>query len=562
MNDNEMNRYATTDFQKRADATRHDFINIASGFSALLLSGFGVVHIILSSYTVGLLEFLFASLFLLNIIYLKESKNTLLSSELFLSIVAMVSLIIFANGGYKGTGHIWVILFPFIALYLQGEKRGLLWVLSHFTTLLILTYFIYDGILHPGYSYALAQQSILAYFGAVILAYMNEKLKRISYEHTLNAHSEITSVLDNMQDTFYRTDTSYRFIAVTPSIYALLGYHNYELIDHSLIDLLTNEDERDYFTTMLEKNSGHIKNLEIKISHKNGENIWILVNAHRYYDLANRFAGIEGTFKDITEQKHYQVELIKQTELQEQRISEGIKQLRQKDALMLQQAKMAQMGEMISMIAHQWRQPLATIGAISQNLKLSTMLGEPIGTAVLNEKLTSINSHVNMLSETIDDFRNFFRPDKERNDVVLDEVIRKAIDVLESSITTNAVDITLNLNLTTPIQSFQNELLQVLINLISNAVDAFDKKQLDKHITIESVNIDNAFVITVSDNAGGIKEDVIDKIFDPYFSTKEIKNGTGLGLYMSKTIIEEHCQGSLSAKNSDVGAVFTLTLWA
>ncbi len=555
-----MNRYTTTNFQKRANATRHDFIIIASGLSTLLLLSFGILHMQSAAYMVGTLELFFASLFIINSVYLKKSKNILLAGEFFLSIMAVISLIIFANGGYKGTGHIWVILFPLVALYLQGEKRGLLWVFSHLSTLLILTYFIYDGLLKPGYSFTLAQQSIFAYIGVVLLSYMNEKLKRISYEHTLNSHSDITSVLDNMQDTFYRTDTSYQFIAVTPSIYALLGYHNYELIDHSLINLLTNEDERDYFTAMLDKNSGHIKNLEIKISHKNGDNIWILVNAHRYYDLANRFAGIEGTFKDITEQKHYQVELIKQTELQEQRISEGIKQLRQKDALMLQQAKMAQMGEMISMIAHQWRQPLATIGAITQNLKLSTMLGEPISHDLLNQKLSSINSHVNMLSETIDDFRNFFRPDKERNSVILDDVIHKAIDVLESSITTHAVELTLDLNLKTPIKSFQNELLQVLINLIANAVDAFEESQTKKYITIDSFEVKESFTITISDNAGGIKEDVIDKIFEPYFSTKEIKNGTGLGLYMSKIIIEEHCQGSLSAKNSDVGAVFILSL--
>ncbi len=555
-----MNRYATTDFQKRANATRHDFITIASGLSTLLLLSFGILHIQNAAYIIGMLELFFASLFIINIVYLKKSKNIPLAGELFLSIMAVISLIIFANGGYKGTGHIWIILFPLVALYLQGEKRGLLWIFSHLLTLLILTYFIYDDLLKPGYSFTLAQQSIFAYIGAVVLSYMNEKLKRISYEHTLNSHSDITSVLDNMQDTFYRTDTSYHFIAVTPSIYALLGYHNYELIEHSLIDLLTNEDERDYFTAMLDKNSGHIKNLEIKISQKNGDNIWILVNAHRYYDLANRFAGIEGTFKDITEQKHYQVELIKQTELQEQRISDGIKQLRQKDALMLQQAKMAQMGEMISMIAHQWRQPLATIGAITQNLKLSTMLGEPISHDLLNQKLSSINSHVNMLSETIDDFRNFFRPDKERNNVILDDVVLKAIDVLESSITTHAVKLTLDLNLKTPIKSFQNELLQVLINLIANAIDAFDEPQTNKHITIGSFEAKDSFTITVSDDAGGIKEDVIDKIFEPYFSTKEIKNGTGLGLYMSKIIIEEHCQGSLTAKNSDIGAIFTLSL--
>ena len=286
----------------------------------------------------------------------------------------------------------------------------------------------------------------------------------------------------------------------------------------------------------------------------------ILVNAHRYYDLSNEEAGIEGTFKDITEQKHYQVELIKLNELQEERISDGIQELRKKDELMLQQAKMAQMGEMISMIAHQWRQPLSTISAIAQNLRISTMLQEPISNDLLNEKLLSINSHITMLSETIDDFRNFFRPDKEKNSVILDDLIHKALDVLESSLSKHTIELTLNLTIQKPIVSFQNELLQVLINLIANAIDAFTKNQSFKHITITSSMSDKIATITVSDNAGGIQEENIDTIFEPYFSTKETKNGTGLGLYMSKLIIEEHCQGNLSAKNSEDGAVFTLTL--
>ena len=180
----------------------------------------------------------------------------------------------FADGGYDHTGHIWVALFPLIAFYLQGGYRGLLWVLSHFITLLLLSYFIYIETLQAGYSYATLQQSTIAYIAVVVLAYLNERLKDINYQHTLNSHNEITSVLDNMQDTFYRTDTTYHFNAITPSIYALLGYHNYELTEHSLIDLLTSEDEREYFKAMLEKNAGHIKNLELKVSHKNGNDIW------------------------------------------------------------------------------------------------------------------------------------------------------------------------------------------------------------------------------------------------------------------------------------------------
>ncbi|MEA2111613.1 MAG: ATP-binding protein [Campylobacterota bacterium] len=555
-----MNRYATTDLTKRTQATKYNFIVYSSLLASVLMSLFGVYHLVQNTYFISFVE-LFSIFFLLaNLLYLKQSKNISLSGEFFLGITSISSLIIFTNGGHDNTGYIWVILFPLVAFYLQGKHHGLLWILSHFLTLIVLCYFIDSKVLQTDYTYALMQQTAFAYIVIVILAYLNEKLKDINYQYALNSHNEITSVLDNMQDTFYRTDATYYINAITPSVHALLGYHSYELTGHSLINLLTIKDEREYFNAILDKNSGHIKNLELQVTHKNGSSIWILVNAHRYYSSSNEEVGIEGTLKDISEQKHYQVELIKLNELQEERINNGVKQLRKKDELMLQQAKMAQMGEMISMIAHQWRQPLATISAITQNLSISAMLKEPISNDLLNEKLSSVNSHVTMLSETIDDFRNFFRPDKEKNSVKLNNLIHKALDVLESSLNKHPIELTLDLNLAQPVMSFQNELLQVLINLIGNAIDAFDDKQVSKQIIIRSFLREETATITVSDNAGGIQEESIDAIFEPYFSTKETKNGTGLGLYMSKLIVEEHCQGSLSATNSENGAIFTLTL--
>jgi len=555
-----MNRYATTDFERRFLVAKRNFIVYTSIFYIPILFIFGVLHLNDGNYPIATAEFTTAVILAINLLYLKRSREITLVGEIFLGTLAVISLIIFADGGYAHTGSIWASLFPLVALYLQGVRRGLYWILSHFITLCILSYYIYNHTLPAGYPPEVLQQNILVYLVVLVLAYLNERLKESNYQHTINAHNEITSVLDNMQDTFYRTDKNYRFRVITPSIYALLGYHNYELTKHSLIHLLTNENERDYFKAMLESSEGHIKNLELKVKHKSGRDIWILVNAHRYYNTLNEESGVEGTFKDITEQKHYQVELIKLNELQEQRISEGVTQLRKKDELMLQQAKMAQMGEMISMIAHQWRQPLSTISAIAQNLRISTMLNEPISSDVLNEKLQSITSHVSLLSETIDDFRNFFRPDKEKNSFIVDDLIHKALDVLESSLHQDTINLTLDLNLKTPILSFQNELLQVLINLISNAIDALHKEQPIKHITITSSHNEKMAIITIEDNAGGINKENIDTIFEPYFSTKETKNGTGLGLYMSKIIVEEHCQGKLHANNSKDGAVFTLEL--
>ncbi len=243
-----------------------------------------------------------------------------------------------------------------------------------------------------------------------------------------------------------------------------------------------------------------------------------------------------------------------------EKVENAIEDIRQKDKLMLQQARLAQMGELIAMIAHQWRQPLSSIAAISTNLKLSIALGDEISKESLESELSSIEERVSLLSRTIDDFRNFYQHSQNKHDFFLKEVIAQSLDVLTPFARNIGISINTNLYFTQAIHSFESEIIQVLMNIIKNAMDILKEKEGYKEITIKGYEDLKYAYILIEDNAGGVCEESLDKIFEPYYSTKLEKNGTGLGLYMSKLIIDEHCHGELSVSNSSAGAVFTIKL--
>ena len=249
---------------------------------------------------------------------------------------------------------------------------------------------------------------------------------------------------------------------------------------------------------------------------------------------------------------------------------ENEEKLRERDLQLMQQSRMAQMGEMVSMIAHQWRQPLSAIAATSINMKLQFELdcddlcSETKRNAFIAdsiESLDDIDTFVRSLTNTIDDFRTFYKPDKLPVTITTNKLIRKALHIADSSIKEKSTIIDVSCEDELTVHVFENELIQVLLNLIKNAQDNF----LEKNISLGKIAIncsfsDNSVFISVCDNGGGIPKDVLPKIFEPYFSTKHQKNGTGLGLYMSKTIIEEHHCGKLSVQNNDDGCCFTIAL--
>jgi signal transduction histidine kinase len=253
-------------------------------------------------------------------------------------------------------------------------------------------------------------------------------------------------------------------------------------------------------------------------------------------------------------------ELEQQKETLKERVKEEVERNRQKEQQLLQQSRLAQMGEMISMIAHQWRQPLTAISATTNNLTLKLMLGE-VDKAEFTKEIGLINDYSQHLSHTIDDFRGFFKENKEDHEITLEEVIEHTLNIVMVSAEFKGIKIATNYGCHQKIMTYESELKQVVLNLVKNAEDILIEKGIkEPAITLTTGCQGDHFTIVVEDNAGGVPESIIEKIFDPYFSTKLEKDGTGLGLYMSKTIIEDHCGGKLSVHNSDKGAVFTIDI--
>jgi len=238
-----------------------------------------------------------------------------------------------------------------------------------------------------------------------------------------------------------------------------------------------------------------------------------------------------------------------------QKVKEEVAKNRKKDQHLIEHSRLIQMGEMISMIAHQWRQPLNAISAATILIDLR-IKSENINTKVIQKSTENINKYIKYLSDTIDDFRDFFKPKKEMLESDFSVILNKVLSLNEYSLQKNNIKLEINRKSILKFSSYENELVQVIINIIKNAEDILKEKQINNP-TISIIIEDNT--LTIEDNAGGIDEKIIKNIFDPYFSTKG-KNGTGLGLYMSKIIIQEHCNGELFVVNTDAGAKFSIVM--
>lgn len=243
------------------------------------------------------------------------------------------------------------------------------------------------------------------------------------------------------------------------------------------------------------------------------------------------------------------------------------KELIQKENILNHQSKMAAMGEMLENIAHQWRQPLSVITTIATGTKLKKEL-DILSDEELYEALNNINNSSQYLSDTINDFRDFFNNNKETTLFNINAPIDKVLYILSSKLKNKNIQI-IKSNVDLSVKSYENELIQVILNLLNNAIDALVKiDSSKKYIFIDIYKKNKTIFLSIKDNAGGIKDDILPRIFEPYFTTKHKSQGTGIGLYMSLEIINNHMNGNISASNENFrykneeyrGAKFTIEI--
>ncbi len=245
----------------------------------------------------------------------------------------------------------------------------------------------------------------------------------------------------------------------------------------------------------------------------------------------------------------------------ENEIKKAIKEIREKDHMLIKQSKQAAMGEMIGNIAHQWRQPLNAIGIIIQNIEDAYEF-EELDEKYLEKQVKKTMELIEYMSQTIDDFRNFFKTDKEEKEFSLEKIIKNTVHLLESSFESLQIEIILDIKKDVIIKGFPNEYSQVLLNILSNAKDAIaPDKNKNKYVKIKlQKDKTGKSILKIFNTGRPIRKNILDKIFDPYFTTKHESVGTGIGLYMSKTIIDKNMKGNLYANNVKNGVEFTIEI--
>ena len=405
---------------------------------------------------------------------------------------------------------------------------------------------------------------------------------------------EIKCDLDRAQEVgkigSWRLDVRSNVLTWSDESYRIYGIPKGTPLTYELFLSTVHPDDREYVDT---KWKSALRGEPYDIEHRivvDGQLKWIREKAYLEFEKDGSLIGGFGITQDITKRKVAEEELLKANDELEQRVAErtmeladtishlqakikesnlaeislrkesaerlrAVEALRENEQMLIHQSRQAAMGEMINNIAHQWRQPLNTLGLEIQQLLLFYDQGE-FDREFLENGVKSSMELIKHMSETIDDFRNYFKPDKEKAEFKVHEAIVNSLSLLEGSLQPSKINIEIIPKDDPVICGFQNEFAQVLINIVNNAKDALNERKIsDPRVAINLFREKGSAIVTITDNAGGIPDEILEKVFDPYFTTKG-QQGTGVGLFMSKAIIEKNMGGRLSVRNVADGAEF------
>lgn len=377
-----------------------------------------------------------------------------------------------------------------------------------------------------------------------------ELLERRSFElykaneRLAQSEQKFRNLIENSSDWVWATDINGVYTYASPQVEKLLGYKPDEIVGKSCFELMETleiDSIKEKFGEIVRQKGSINALLNVNI-HKDGRKVYVETSAMPIITQEGNLVGYNGIDRDVSDR----VEKEKKLKIQEQ--------------MLISQSRQAAMGEMIGMIAHQWRQPITTIGMAINNIKIDIELGT-INMDGLDASLDDISDLVQHLSKTIDDFRDFFRDDKQKELTTIDSAIEDTIHIIGKSIEGNNIELHVQLAAEAETMIFKREMMQALLNILKNAKDILLERAIKTPcINISSEQNEHEVLVTISDNAGGIPKAILPHIFEPYFTTKGPAAGTGLGLYMSDVIVREHHGGRIEASNSKDGACFVVRI--
>lgn len=365
----------------------------------------------------------------------------------------------------------------------------------------------------------------------------------------------LQTLMDTIPNPVFYKDIQGRFLGCNKAMENALGLPREQLIGMTVTDLF-GATASEIHCRMDDEvlDTGEIKTYEANITLKNGKTHDVIFYKAVFPGAENGAGGIIGTFVDLTEIKNIEKALREETEARYRHAAA----LDEKDKMLRQQNRQAVMGEMIGNISHQWRQPLNTLALISQEMVIIFDAGG-FTREYLVERTAKIGGLIQHMSETVDEFTKFFRPEKAAVPFTPNQIIAQSIGLIDENMKNMQIEIWMNVISDAEVLGYPNEYSQVVLNIIMNARDAFYFRNipLPRTIDIEISAMENKSVVTITDNAGGISEENLERIFESYFTTKEA-TGTGIGLYLARTIIEKNMHGRLSGHNTPHGASFRI----
>jgi len=562
---------------KKSDSQKNKLEHRFLVYLGLAMSIGGIVwgSITLSNdmYIQSLIPYSYTIITFFNFIYLYKSKDFKTSKNIQVIISLLIPFLFqLALGGFIASGAVmlWSIPIILVNFTFQNNNLSIRWFYVYI--LIVLASAILDNtatqyainidkdisILFFALNISLVSIIIFILFFYFINVKENLQIKLEQLNSTLEAKvtkqvQEITksvilfeTIFNTVEEGIAMLDLNSNIILVNKAYEKITGFTKEELLSKSIIDIF-NTDAKENIKKIIEKVKveKHYEGYEEEIISHDGR----LTNLKIDFIFINERNSILLVTRDITQEKLYEKNRIEQ------------------EQTLLQHSRMAQMGEMISMIAHQWRQPLGAISTTTGNLKLKIILEEydfntEEGTQKFNDlfisELDNIEEYVTNLTVTIDDFRNFYKPNKKLTNTTLESIIKKSLNIIKDSLSNDSIKIIEEHDCHESLDIYDTEMMQVILNLLKNSQDNFIEKNIQNpYIKIKTTEK----TIYLSDNGGGIEEETIKKIFDPYFSTKSEKNGTGLGLHMSKIIVDEHHNGNLSVVNTQDGVCFKIELY-